>query len=113
MIMLYDQFRELSMQSVTLAINKANNCIRVKSGVALLQNILHSKRGNKNIFVVKKFLLLSDYYSYPLASSKLGIYVAKHLSESIQFLSFQNFEGKCFLLPLENHHVIFLLTHSI
>ena len=78
---LYDQFRELSTQSVTLATNKANNCIKVKSGIALLQNILHSRRENRTILVVQKFLLLSDYYSYPLASSKLGIYVAMHLSE--------------------------------
>jgi hypothetical protein len=70
----YTQYKQLKTSQWTVSITVGNNCVIIKGGIpVLVKNILKTK-DNVITLICVKFQILSDAFSYPLASTKLSIF---------------------------------------
>jgi len=67
-----EQFRKISVNSVTFEVNKRDSCFKTSTGeIVVLRNIINRQRNV--IFVGNIFTNISDVYTYPLHSCEFGI----------------------------------------
>lgn len=75
-----EQFRKISINDVIFEVNKRNSCFKTNTGdIVVLKNIV--RRQNNIIFLGNIFTNISDFYTYPLRSSELGIVKVSQLIE--------------------------------
>lgn len=69
------QYKELHYSEFCISIAQGNNCVRIGRHVALVRNII-TDNASENIYLVyEQFTDASDFFTYPLDSSDLGIYI--------------------------------------
>ncbi|EFN67943.1 hypothetical protein EAG_06507, partial [Camponotus floridanus] len=91
-------FRCLSIGNVKLKIGHKDSCFRTSEGnIYVLINIV--RRGNSVLIIGNKFHQVEDYYTYPLASSILGILKVSNLDDVRHVIPVENIESKCWLMP--------------
>jgi len=67
---------------------------------------------DEDTFVIEhKYKSLTDFYSEPCKSSKLGIYLVDDLG-NLQTWSLEQIAYKCLKLKYKNQYVVFPLLHS-
>lgn len=91
-------FRCLSIGNVKLKIGHKDSCFRTSEGnIYVLINIV--RRGNSVLIIGNKFHQVEDYYTYPLASSILGILKVSNLDDVRHVIPVENVKSKCWLMP--------------
>ncbi|EZA50973.1 hypothetical protein X777_10601 [Ooceraea biroi] len=106
-----EQFRKILVNDVIFEVNKRNSCFKTNTGeIVVLKNIICTE--NDIIFVGNIFSNVSDFYTYPLPSSELGIVKVSELSEERLVFSLNNIIAKCWLIPMRNKYVCIPLLHT-
>jgi len=101
----YRQYRWLRTKKCTLSLSIGNNCILATDGTpALVRNILEDD-GNI-VLLCQRFMKTEDAFSYPLASSKLGIYEVCNRMTDLFELPLSMVAQKCVLLPCKDGFVV-------
>ena len=92
------QFRRLSVNGVQLSLGQRNSCVQLHdNSIAVIKNIL--KVANKVLIVYSKFNRVEEFFTYPLASSCLGIFTVSNLARSSSWTDAESITRKCVLLP--------------
>lgn len=105
------QFQEISLDGFCVKSQKADNCVGLDGKVVLVENIVQREDGS--IFVVYRiFCEVSDFFTYPLKSSSLKIYVVSKLSSTFESLPLSLITCKYVLMSHRNKLVAVPLRHS-
>jgi hypothetical protein len=105
----YRPYRWLQTDKYVIALSVGNNCVFTSDGnPVLVKNILES---NGTITLLyEKFVTVEDDFTYPLPSSKLGIYkVSGQTSTDLFVLPIWAIAQKGVMLPLDVHEDNFLV----
>ena len=65
------QYKELHIKGTVISVNCGDNCACLADDIVLVQNIISVKGQVK--FVCQKFSVKSNFFTYPLNSSLLGV----------------------------------------
>ena len=85
------QFKKFVSEGISIAIRSGDNCIKVKGQIVLVQNILFDELENLGYFVVQKCQSCKDFFTYPMASSRIGIFVIS-FREKLEVVAVSGFE---------------------
>lgn len=109
------QYRRIVINNVFLSTNGANNCVKtIRNEIIFLTNIIN--RFDEVYIVGNIFLHKEDFYTYPVNSSKLGIFKVSELKQNKTVINIKFITSKCWLIPIEKHNKAFLcipLLHTI
>ena len=96
------QYKEVWIGNFTITTTQGNNCVKIGNNeVGLVRNILHDPQREGIKLVVEKFSGIRDFYTYPLASSKLGIFEVFNLTGHLEVFQSTEIQSKCLLIPLK------------
>jgi len=106
----YKQYRCLKTSDYKISLSTGNNCILTTDGSpSLIKNILTDD--DSIVLICQHFATACDAFSYPLQSSRLGMYNVSHRMTDLVLLPLCSVAQKCVLLPLMEGYVVFLLLH--
>jgi hypothetical protein len=106
----YRQYRWLQTKTCTISLSVGNNCILATDGTpALVQNILVGD--GTIVLMCQRFVKTEDAFSYPLTSSRLGIYKVCNKMTDLFELPLSMVAQKCVLLPFKDGFVVQPLLH--
>jgi len=106
----YRQYRCLKTSDYGISLSTGNNCILTTDGFpALVKNILTDD--GSIVLICQHFATACDAFSYPLQSSRLGMYKASHRMTDLVPLPLCSVAQKCVLLLLMEGYVVFPLLH--
>lgn len=105
------QFKYLLIDGVTITTSCSDNCIRINSVVALVQNILLHE--GFYYVVYKEYTKKEIFFTYPSDSSDFGILVVSGLSSDLKCARLDSNMRKYIRIPLETRgsFVVFPLLH--
>jgi hypothetical protein len=109
------QYKELKLESLVIRCDSADSCISVKNvGPVAVKNIL-LMQNREVVLVCQQFQGRRDLFTYPLASSSLGIFVASVKLGSYFAVQLADVVAKCAQLPSSKglSTVIPLLHHVV
>ena len=90
-----------------------NDCIKVRDAYALVRNILSSENSHDNTLIVyERFSRVTDFFMYPLNSSKLDIHLVDRLAGYYEVATVAEVTCKYVMLPHNNTFVIVPLLHQ-
>ena len=106
----YRQYRCLKTKNFKISLSTGNNCILTTDGSpALVENILTDD--DSIVLICQHFASASDAISYPLQSSRLGMYKVSHRMTDLVAVPLCSVTQKCVMLPLADSYVVFPLLH--
>jgi len=106
------QYRLVQTKKYVLSLALGNNCILATDGcLALVENILDDS--GTVVLMCRHFVRAENAFSYPLPSSKLGIYKVVDKMTDLFALSLSSVAQKCALLPVKDGFVVLPLLHNI
>lgn len=91
------QYKKVNISGFTLSTDSGNNCIDLSGDIVLVRNILVN--GSGTFLVYQKFCKQHDFFTYPLNSSVIGIYIVSGLSSVMSIAPLSHFTKKNVLLP--------------
>lgn len=103
------QFKSILVNGVHIAISTGNNCITLGNNIAVVRNIL--KTDVDIFFVYQTFHEFHDFYTYPLHSSKIGIYLVSQLNSELFIARLCDFKKKNVMLPFKDSFVVIPLLN--
>jgi len=75
------QFTGWKTEKFVLKLNKANNCVKMKSGdLVLIDNIATSQLDQSILIIGRKFVKVVEYFNIPCSSELLNIHLVSQLS---------------------------------
>ena len=104
-------FRQRTTQFL---LSQGNSCIITTEGYPILvQNILSSSAEDSGMVVLmcQRYVTAEDAFSYPLPSSRLGIYKVSNNLTELFALPLCSVAKKCTMLPMKDGFIIFPLLH--
>lgn len=105
-----NQFSKVTFKNYSLQTEEPDNCCSLIDGTIIV--IRNFASDNKGTFVIgHKYKSLTDFYSEPCKSSKLGIYLVNDIG-NLQMWNLEQIAYKCLKLKYKNQYVIFPLLHS-
>ncbi|KAK3928712.1 Halomucin [Frankliniella fusca] len=106
-------YAKIKFCQTVLAVNEADCCFESTDGhILVLANIVYTPAG-RVVFICHKFLLLDDYYTYPLKSSSIGIFKVGELDAAKTIIDSSKFLRKHVLFPIgADMHVSIPLLHT-
>jgi hypothetical protein len=106
----YIQYKKLKTSQWTVSINVGNNCVIVKGGIPVLVKNIVKTKDNVITLMCVKFQVLSDAFSYPLASTKLSIFKVERECRSLFPVPLTDVIVKCVCWPvLPDHEKFFVM----
>lgn len=105
------QYGEAQLKMFNIAVEVPNNCVKIDSEVALVQNIIQCE--TEVYIVYKPFLVHKAFFSYPLDSRKLDIHVVEHVSDILHVINVKSIMGKYVLLPFGRAHIAMPVIHTV
>jgi hypothetical protein len=104
------QFRKVTVNGALICLNSANNCISIDSGdIVVIRNIV-VKHG-ETLLVYQQFNSYQSFFTYPLDSSRFGIYRVSHLRSEWCVAKLSDFRRKNVMLPFDEEYVVIPLLH--
>lgn len=104
-----EEFKELHTDQFCVKITEGDNCVKIGNDIDLLQNIILLE-GNMYL-VYYQFHAVEPFYTYPISSSSLGVFLLSQLSESLKCVKVDEGLCECVLLPFKDKHVGMPLLH--
>lgn len=103
------QFKVLAIDCMVVKPKERDSCIRTDNMFVLVQNIVEDKG---IIYIVgNEYKHVENFFSYPIDSKELGIYVVSNLSTRVKcFMIGRNLQ-KYVRLPFQNKFVVVPLLH--
>ena len=102
------QHKELHIRDVVISTCQNSYCtVRIVDDIVMVRNILHDH--GDIYFVIEHFCSVTDLYTYPVASSRLGIYAVSVLSGHLDIVLAREFSNKYVLLPHRDTYAAFPL----
>ena len=89
-----------------------DNCVEIAGSFFLIRNILTCNYSSEVILAVERFSKLSDYFSYPLQSSYIGVYLARKLTGRLETLLLSQVNKKVVALPYQEKFVLIPFCHE-
>lgn len=106
------QYRLLETKKYVISLAVGNNCILATDGCpTLVENILDDN--GTVVLICRYFVRAENAFSYPLPSSKLGIYKVVDKMTELFALPLSSVAQKCVLLPEKDGFVVLPLLHNI
>ena len=106
----YRQYRWLQTDKYTISLSQGNNCILATDGsISLVRNIIDED--GTIMLMCQRFASTSDAFTYPLPSSRLGIYKVLDKMTELFALPLSSVAYKCALLPMKGSFVVIPLLH--
>ncbi len=103
------QFKVLAFDGIVVKANERDSCIRIDNKLILVQNIVEDKG---TVYMVgNEYKQVEHFFTYPVDSKELGIYVVSNLSTSVKCFIFGKNLQKCVRLPFQNKFVVVPLMH--
>jgi hypothetical protein len=91
------QFKQVTVNGISISVKPGNNCIAMGNDIVVVRNIVVK---NEEIFLIhQKFCERFDFFSYPLQSSHLGIYLVLYSKREMLIGSLSEFKTKYVMLP--------------
>ena len=110
--MVCQQYSKLiTAENMTLSKECSDSTIRWNGQIYSIQNIICLPNENVQL-ICKKFREKEDFYTYPLESSKLGIYQVRGLNDQVVTIPLENVEKKYFKLPYGDSFAVFPIMHT-
>ena len=108
----YRQYKRIAVSGMYISMDVGNNCIGVDDDVILLRNILVVN--GEALLVFQKFLNCVSFFTYPLDSSLLGIYLVSDLTTEVfsRKLVATHLQRKYMMLPHNDRHVVIPILHT-
>ncbi|KYN00591.1 hypothetical protein ALC62_08633 [Cyphomyrmex costatus] len=105
-----NQYNKIVFEQYILKTTAPDNiCCLIDGTIIIVQNFISTNEGT---FVIgNKYHSLTDFYSEPCASSKLGIYVVDDIRD-LQKWDVKQIGYKCLKLKFKDQNVVFPLLHS-
>lgn len=105
------QYKKIIFSNFELHISESNNCCSLKNGdIIVIRNILVCS--NDYLIIGQKFQCLENYYTSPIESSIIGIFLASNLGKPSCF-NYKDIDYKCVKLQFKSKFVIFPLIHTL
>ena len=110
------QYRGLQLNNMVVKVGKRDGCVMLRNQtIAIVQNIVSTPEGDFLLYT--KFETSSDYFNYPVPSSKLNIYrLSHHQNTPLYIAKPGDIFCKYMLLPVEmdqpNEYAGFPLLHN-
>ena len=96
------QYTVLTMANFILKTTEPNNCISyLESKIGLIRNIFSN--GTVTCVLVQRFTEQQSYFTHPLPSCDIGIYLLRNLSSSMEVVDIHVINHKYILFPLPNN----------
>lgn len=106
------QYEEFYFQDFVVKLSEGDNCVLLENkDIVVIQNIVIDEMDNTFV-IYKRFRSMVDFFTYPVESSKLGIFHLSALSDTLRFTPTANVQKKYFLLPCPDGKAGFPLIHS-
>ena len=109
------QYTQYNGADYLIATTTGDNCFMVDGKVGVVKNILHDPTSldpNNVIIMFEAFENPELFFSDPLDSKVISVYLVTKLSGIRHDFTFTNISTKCFLLPYKNGFVVFPQMHS-
>lgn len=103
------QYKVLNLQDCTIKISMGDNCVKIGEEIVLARNFFVSD-GSKFI-LYEKFCHKENVFTYPLDSTKLGIFKIKLLSGKLEYAPISSILEKYVLIPRKKSFVVVPLLH--
>ena len=103
------QYRAVQLKSYTISLSDADNCVQIGSDVVLVRNIISNDCDTYVAY--NSFLCKEDFFTYPTASSNLGIFQVSNVSTELKVANLQTVKVKYVLLPYRNKMVALPIIH--
>jgi predicted XRE-type DNA-binding protein len=104
------QFKSAIVNGIRICTTAGDNCVTLGNDVILIKNILLSGSSD-TLLVYQKFTELTDFFTYPLPSSDIGIYKSSGLSHEVHCVNVTAVVKKNVMLPYMGDYVMFPLIH--
>ncbi|CAI6342721.1 unnamed protein product [Macrosiphum euphorbiae] len=108
------QFTGWKTEKFVLKLNKANNCVKMKSGdLVLIDNIATSQLDQSILIIGRKFEKVVEYFNIPCSSELLFIHLVSQLSY-LQSWKLSDIRDKMIRFPMlddETRSVVMPLLH--
>lgn len=110
---IYDeQFKKISVNNVSFEVNNRDSYFKTSEGkIGVLRNVIRNQ--DNIIFIGNIFKNITDFYTYSLHSSELGIVKVSDLSEERLVFSLNNIIAKCLLIPIRDEYVYVPSLHTM
>jgi len=107
------QYRELHANGFTVKLNSADSCIMCGNTIGVVSNIFSD--GETVTVVVLKFKRVQHFFSKPMRSTDIGIYLVSKLSNQFDLCPLSSIQCKYVLLPYRSDKkwVAIPLIHSM
>lgn len=103
------QYKVLVSDDVVVKVKERDCCIKIENKLVLVQNIVEDK--GVVYIVANEYKQVEHFFTYPIDSRELGIYVVSNLSTNIKSFMIRNKPKKFVRLPFQNRFVVVPLLH--
>lgn len=105
----YPQFSGWKTENFVLKLNKANNCVKMKTGdLLLIENFVTSKFDKSILIIGRKYEKVTEVFSEPCSSQLLNIHCVSQLSH-LQSWNLTDIEEKMIHFPMTNSEKNFII----
>lgn len=105
------QYEECYFQDFVVKRSEGDNCVMLENkDIVVIQNVVVDEMDNTFV-IYKRFRNVVDFFTYPVESSKLGIFHLSGLSDTLRFTHAANVQKKYYLLPCPDGKAGFPLIH--
>lgn len=106
------QFKKIIVNNIIFQVNSRDSCFTTDEGkIVILKNTVYKE--DDVILVGNIFRKVTDFYTYPLKSSELGIVKVSQLDDNKFLFTLESIVAKCWLIPSEDEYVRTPLLHTI
>lgn len=103
------QYKVLATDGVVVSVKERDCCIKIDKKLVLVQNIIEEK--GVVYIVANEYKQVEHFFTYPIDSRELGIYVVSKLSTNIKCFIVRQKPQKFVRLPFEKRFVVVPLLH--
>ena len=90
----------------------ADSTVQYHEKIAKVVGIFKSAEG-RNYFEVQKYKTVCNFFSRPIHSSKVGIFLVDELNKNCSLIEFNDVIKKCALFPYKSKFVSITLNHAL
>lgn len=100
-----NQYIKIVCNFALFQIGQSNGVFSVKEEIGVIQNIIETE--NKDICIIYKYFQRKEnFFTYPVDSKDIGIYLLSNLSDNLKMCFFNEVHFKYFLMPFSKNKFV-------